>query len=270
MSREGNSRQGGGQRSGPGLEQQAETEQCSGGSEPTVIPETGESSRAMVLGAEGRPTEMPACAMPPTSPQDQPPLWQTPSASCSEAGATSRSGDRKGELLLGGQARQWATPKAEERQQQNSQDDYASLSKQVTNWPTPNQTDYKGASQPPGRRPECDDDLPSRVAASQPAPDSPQKVTVNCACGHQWESTDPVYLTELCPSCKRIQSGEVTFHYGPPAQESPSTPGKPRGSLNSAWVMQLMGWPEEYANALAEAATEYHLTVRPAGRTKAS
>jgi hypothetical protein len=32
--------------------------------------------------------------------------WNTPSASLGEAGATSRSGDRKGELLLGGQAAQ--------------------------------------------------------------------------------------------------------------------------------------------------------------------
>lgn len=30
-------------------------------------------------------------------------------------------------------------------------------------WPTPNSTDGKGASQPEGRRPVCDDDLPSRV-----------------------------------------------------------------------------------------------------------
>ena len=30
-------------------------------------------------------------------------------------------------------------------------------------WPTPNRTDYKGIGQPMGRRPDCDDDLPSRV-----------------------------------------------------------------------------------------------------------
>jgi hypothetical protein len=33
-------------------------------------------------------------------------------------------------------------------------------------------------------------------------------------------------------------------------QENPSTNGKPRGSLNSAWVMQLMGFPDEYAQEL--------------------
>lgn len=39
--------------------------------------------------------------------------------------------------------------------------------------PTPNSTDYKGVSQPKGRRPICDDDLPSRVAREMlPTPSS--------------------------------------------------------------------------------------------------
>jgi hypothetical protein len=49
-----------------------------------------------------------------------------------------------------------------------------------------------------------------------------------------------------------------------------STIGKPRGSLNPAWVRSLLGWPENYYNALAEAITEYQLTKPRAGRTKAS
>ena len=32
-----------------------------------------------------------------------------------------------------------------------------------SSWPTPNATDHKGVSQPEGRRPACDDDLPSRA-----------------------------------------------------------------------------------------------------------
>jgi hypothetical protein len=39
-------------------------------------------------------------------------------------------------------------------------------------WPTPNQTDTKGPSQPEGRRPTCDDDLPSRVVG-QAAQENP-------------------------------------------------------------------------------------------------
>ena len=38
------------------------------------------------------------------------------------------------------------------------------LNRTVKMFPTPNATDWKGPSQPNGRRPICDDDLPSRVA----------------------------------------------------------------------------------------------------------
>ncbi len=40
-------------------------------------------------------------------------------------------------------------------------------------WPTPNATDGKGPSQPEGRRPECDDDLPSRVEGLWQTPQLP-------------------------------------------------------------------------------------------------
>jgi hypothetical protein len=44
---------------------------------------------------------------------------------------------------------------------------------------------------------------------------------------------------------------------GQAAQESRNTTGKPQGSLNSAWVMQLMGWPDEYSGGLSELIQEY-------------
>ena len=47
---------------------------------------------------------------------------------------------------------------------------------------------------------------------------------------------------------------------GQPDPASPSTTGKPRGLLNSAWVAQLMGWPENYFAELESAMTEYHLS----------
>ena len=53
-------------------------------------------------------------------------------------GDTCRSGDRKGELLLGGKARAWATPKAEGNDNANSADAHVSLGKQANQWPTPN------------------------------------------------------------------------------------------------------------------------------------
>jgi len=47
---------------------------------------------------------------------------------------------------------------------------------------------------------------------------------------------------------------------GQHAQDSPSTPGKPRGSLNSAWVMQLMGFPTKYADELIRLSLEFAAT----------
>jgi len=189
-------------------------------------------------------------------------LWQTPSATCAEAGATSRSGEWKDELLLGGQARQW---------------------------PTPNQTDYKGPSQPEGRRPECDDDLPSAVAKTWPTPrreDSEQT-------GPHGEATDTltraarVWPTPVSNDDNKTPQAHLAMKKrmgerdgsnanrtvitslqvmakasaGPPAPANPSTPGKPRGSLNAAWVAQLMGFPPEYTAELISLCCEYWATL---------
>ena len=56
----------------------------------------------------------------------------------------------------------------------------------------------------------------------------------------------------------RVLAWEVAGQADP---ENPSTPGKPRGSLNSAWVMQLMGWPDEYAAELTRLLCEWSETV---------
>lgn len=90
--------------------------------------------------------------------------WQTPAASMADAGARTRSGNRKGELLLAGQV--WATPAAQD-------------------------------------------------AKNDPLPPSQ-------------EIRDSVV-------------GDVMR--GLPAQTNSSTNGKSRGSLNSAWVGSLMGFP---------------------------
>lgn len=123
--------------------------------------------------------------------------WQTPNAMA--GGSISRGNDRKDELLLAGQAKQWATPKAEERQRQNSGDDYAALSKQATQWPSPSANDDKGLGE-----------------ANE---------------GHT-------------PQLRHLP--------GLLAQGNNSTNGKPRGSLNSAWVTQLMGYPSDWLDLPTE------------------
>jgi len=67
--------------------------------------------------------------------------------------------------------------------------------------------------------------------------------------------------------------GNQNKHFGPAGLavgENHSTTGKPRGSLNAAWVRSLLGWPDEYWIALEKATMEYHLTAPRAARTKAS
>lgn len=67
-------------------------------------------------------------------------MWPTPSVSASEQGANEPDGKRGQTLLGASQGQEWGY------------------------WPTPGATDGKGESQPVGRRPPCDDDLPSRVS----------------------------------------------------------------------------------------------------------
>lgn len=47
---------------------------------------------------------------------------------------------------------------------------------------------------------------------------------------------------------------------GLPAEDQPSTPGKPRGSLNPAWVAQLQGLPEGWLDLPAEKLSELWAT----------
>ena len=115
-----------------------------------------------------------------------------------------------------------ATPKAREHQQQNSQDNYASLSKQVKNWPTAQASDANGGK---GMR--------LNATATGKLPDG-SKATISLR--------------------------DSILRAGLPAQASPSTAGKPRGSLNAAWVAQLMGFPAEYTAALTRACCEYWTT----------
>jgi len=171
--------------------------------------------------------------------------WQTPSATCADAGATSRSGDRKGELLLGGQARQWSTPReADSRGITTSESAMANPAERVGpsllqqaegltanphSWATPIVRDWRGGKV------------------------SPETMERNAR-----------PLNEQV-----VGQANLADAAGQPDPASPSTNLKPRGSLNSAWVAQLMSWPDEYMLALTELVTEYHLTKPRPQRTKA-
>jgi hypothetical protein len=119
--------------------------------------------------------------------------WSTPTTAIATGGQTSRSGKRKGELLLAGQAA-WATPKASlngpdyarANREKSGADDL--VTQAAKNWGTPSAHDCKG------------------------------------------KGMDGQLVTDLL------------FGRGPQGAERNNTHGKPPGSLNPAWVEQLMGW----------------------------
>lgn len=76
--------------------------------------------------------------------------------------------------------------------------------------------------------------------------------------------------TGMMPDGRKVQVDLKAAVIGPLAPASPSTRGKPRGSLNSAWVRSLLGWPNDYWSRLEEAVLEYHLSDQPRGQTRVS
>jgi len=176
-----------------------------------------------------------------------------------ELGRTESGG---GDLASAVQA-SWPTPRSEDSEQTGAHAGVTDTltSKARQDWPTPNASDVKGASQPEGRRPVCDDDLPSRVARQDWF--TPQ--------GRDWKDTGPSQGNR-----KDVNLG-VQAHRcaGPPAPAKSSTSGKHRdwstptdtsaggstsrggdrkgetllrgqvgGQLNQAWVCQLQGLPD--------------------------
>jgi len=202
--------------------------------------------------------------------------WSSPTVRDAESlakvtqGAGSAAKGNQIIMPLAVQAQNWPTPRSEDSEQTGAHAGVTDTltSKARQDWPTPNASDVKGASQPEGRRPVCDDDLPSRVARQDWF--TPQ--------GRDWKDTGPSQGNR-----KDVNLG-VQAHRcaGPPAPEKSSTTGKRRdwstpeaaqglgghlsrggkrkgelllagqakgdrttpGALNPAWVCQLQGLPD--------------------------
>jgi hypothetical protein len=128
-------------------------------------------------------------------------VWQTPSASSGQAGCRSRSGKRKGELLLAGQAieatRKWPTPMAADAMmvKYNGVKDGVrnpSLGMAAGCWPTPAAWDWKQDGSHPAaqdRRSPC---LPAAtVLAGRQDPTSPSEIgnLGGCLLNSHWVAT---------------------------------------------------------------------------------
>jgi hypothetical protein len=171
--------------------------------------------------------------------------WATPNTM--EGGQTSRGGDRKGELLLGGQVREepdeksslasWRTPTTEDCEQTGARrTNDPTLTSQARDWPTVTARDCespakvtRGANASPGGTP--------LVVAVENWPTPTVQDSENTAGPSQFgrNSIPPNALVA-----------------GPPAPEKSNTSGKNRGSLNSRWVAQLMGFPSDWCDLSTE------------------
>ncbi len=151
-----------------------------------------------------------------------------------------RSGRHSGTTLTDAAVRiaNWATPRAEERQQYNSQDQYEALSLQVTKWATPTTRDWKDGA--------CED----------------ANVSTNGLLGRQavrssWltpTTTDmngPGHARDGAPDLRTVAS-----HHGLQDQTmstggettSPTIPTlRPPRRLNPNFVEALMGWPQGWS-----------------------
>jgi len=177
------------------------------------------------------------------------PDWQTPSATCADAGATSRSGDRKDELLLGGQVRQEsiATPaicsdgNSPPKEGSQPSDTTASVM-----WPTPRSSESENRTT---------QNAPSHKAGTHGK-------TLAGEAAENWQTATARDFRSPCASeaTHEKNSRPLSEVVGLQDLENPNTPGKPRGSLNSAWVMQLIGFPDEYAAELTRLLLEFAAT----------
>lgn len=196
--------------------------------------------------------------------------WQTPSAGIANAGARSRSGRRKGELLLGGQVvasqcppessetpspGSWPTPQASDsdggkgvRKGSSNTGMMPDGSKATVSlrhrilteqWPTPASRDYRDDGEFPSaqRRSPC---LPARAVLEGSMFPTPRA------------SPNENRQTKPSPSQLRGQRGlnlamvAAVGVDGRRDQGRRSTNGNGPGSLNSSWVASLQGFPPDW------------------------
>ena len=165
--------------------------------------------------------------------------WATPNTMT--GGQTSRGGDRKGEKLLGGQVRKdWATPQAHDAHPGHA----SRVGRMGTIAGTRNLNDEAALWSTPTAR-----DRTSRGGDRKGEKLLGGQVRKDWATPRAEDSTG-----NTRPSIDRgsLRDGDTltsaTARAGLPAPESRSTNGSSRGSLNSRWVLQLMGLPADWCD----------------------
>lgn len=174
----------------------------------------------------------------------------------------------KPRATLYGQATDWMTPASHEREATPKQglrgENNPNLAMQAS-WPTvhgnqgnngPSGTELGNAvNQEALARPtptkNANKDCPSEQARHTPPLES--AVTI-------WQTPEACQALGGHRSRGGDRKDELLLG-GQAVQESINSTGRGRGSLNSEWVMQLMGWPEGYAAELTRLLSEYAATA---------
>lgn len=205
-----------------------------------------------------------------SSPDD----WVTPTAAIATGGQTSRSGARKGELLLAGQAQaSWPTAKASDGRAKGTGgtkdrglDAMARAGlMQESARPTPASRDWRDDGEAPSAQARKSPCLPAAVTLASARP-TPASCTYGSNQGgaagrvgpkrHSLESHPALWPTATATDAKA--SGAAGYSTasgrhsgttltdatcGPRGRGSSSTNGKSRARLNATWVEQLLGFP---------------------------
>ena len=152
-------------------------------------------------------------------------------------GNKSWGGERKDELLLAGQVKDWPTPHGMDNRDKERPNGPTGneLGNAVTRtWPTPQSMDGE-------RGAENRETKGARGAGG---------VNLREACN--WSTPKSRDVKGQSQRGQHAPGDALPNMVGLPAPASPSSPGRPRGSLNSRWVAQLMGYPSGWLDLPTE------------------
>lgn len=191
--------------------------------------------------------------------------WPTPSVANATGGQSSRSGDRKEEMLLSGLMReadksQWSTPRASDGEKGAPRQTFSGggqpLPAQIygadrANWVTPSARDWKdtpGMATTAGDRNRIDQ-LP-RQMAQEPQASWPTPTSLSFKDSHQPGNGRSMN--------KMLELAEGTALTGPMPNGSSVTTAK-RGAPNPVFAFWLMGFPDEWTSGALEAMRLFRL-----------
>jgi hypothetical protein len=182
--------------------------------------------------------------------------WQTPSASTATAGCKSRSGNRKGELLLIGQVIQQETNDVRESNlSTRGTDRVHQLSSTGTHHGDQTQRerlsgqrlaprDHRRTATSQETNPPAQTIKSITVSASSPAAAGDAPTTWPTPAARDWKSSESRQHDKNSRPLNQV----AALLDGRQDRESRNTLGKPRGSLSSIWVSMLQGLPDGWTD----------------------